>query len=685
MYPVETRKTKPTMTVMKTAEDSTNQTVCNCKRLITSTIAEPIAPSMMSCSPSWSGFWTRQRRRRQWQVTEVGLGRWRTIRDTSVDDTSGSSGSRCPFLHSNSSFMSDPDEANDAEQYEDIFSPVKQRCTRRAAFSLTSSASRIAIFVAVAALFFLFFACCLLDLRPMLLKWWDEEYYHIRHPLYFLRRPQSDKDIRYLTIGSYTTWGYGLEEYDAMVVKEDPSEGIDEPYDTSSLRPHSSSSRTTKNAHGYRQGYPYLLSPLVHNAASRVGGSEFAALCTQSIVGDKYIYDVIVLEFSFSSNNYNGLALLAERIRQRFPSATIILVQLWSPSQFVTTAAPVKDNDNDTSSSLISWNSWRSTHDNIALDSSSLESALQDYQWQFQDDARQDSLLQTVAESVHGFIVRLPRNDNAQLALAAANNWFFEIRQDEQNSDNQKSSGEMRERIPTDYEYALSPRGHEVLAEEIRQVVDGQDILRVDSLQQQQRNIVGTWGSGDQCQLWYETGNGTPNGYSKLLLRKFSTSRNDKYALEVPTTGIGGSLTISNPFDDERTVYLTYMTTSWAVSNDPSNKTNNDKAYYPRTQVLLNGKPSVVLDPKHDHGRDHPNDHHVTRTTAIGFVPAHSNDNIIALTSFVPEKALASFRIVGVSLFPTEEKRRHKIATEYALSPATAKVGRLNRRYFWQK
>jgi hypothetical protein len=681
------------MAAMKTVEDTTNQTVCNCKRLITSPIVEPIAPSMMSCSPSWSGFWTRQRRRRrQRQVTEVGVGRFQTIRDPAVDDGSSSSGSRCPFLHSNSSLASEPDEDNDVEQDEDAFSRVKQRCTRRAGFSITSSASRITIFLVVTALVFLILACCFLDLRPMLLKWWDEEYYHIRHPLHFLRRPQSDKDIRYLTIGSSTTWGYGLEEYDAMVLKEDPNDGVDTAYDTTLLRPRGSSSGKTRNSYGHRQAYPYLLSQWVHNAASRVGGSELAALCTQSIVGDKNIYDVIVLEFSSSSSNSNnGLALLAERIRQRFPSATIILVQLWSPSQFVTTTVPVTDNDNATSRSLISWNTWRSTHDNIALDSSTLESALQDYQWQFQDDAQQDSVLQTVAESVHGHIVRLPRNDNAQLALATANKWFFEIQHDRTNIDNQKSSGEARERLPRDYEYALSPRGHKVLAEQIMQVVHGQDILRVDSLQQQQqRNIVGTWGSGDQCQLWYETGNGTPRRYSKLLLRKFSTSRNDKYALEVPTTGNGGSLTISNPFDDERTVYLTYMTTLSAMSNGPSNNNNNNnnnnnKAYYPRTQVLLNGIPSVVLDPNHDHDHDHPNEHHVTRTTAIGFVPAHSHDNIIALTSFGTEKALASFRIVGVSLFPTEEKRRHKIATEYALSPDTAKVGRLNRRYFWQK
>jgi hypothetical protein len=192
-------------------------------------------------------------------------------------------------------------------------------------------------------------------------------------------------------------------------------------------------------------------------------------------------------------------------------------------------------------------------------------------------------------------------------------------------------------------------------------------------LQNTNRDTLGSWGSGDSCQLWYETGQGLPD-FRGLNFKSFSQSEN-KYALEVPLKG--GSLSIKNPFDTNRMVYLTYMTTS-VVPSHPHK-------IYPRTKVQLNHKNSVLLDPTHeDNDDDNAEDddrHHVTRTTAIGSIRPNG---ITELRLDPMEQTLAPFRIVGVSLLAilattTTTGTHNKIATEFQLSPEPAHVGRLDR------
>ena len=513
------------------------------------------------------------------------------------------------------------------------------------------------------------------SIRSTLLLLWDNEYYHTRHPLYFHRRPQNPSRIRYLTLGSSTSWGLGLESYD------DTREKI-------------TKTRRRQKKRGHLQAYPYLLSPRVHNAANKRGGLEISALCTESIVGSKHVYDVIVLEFSFETTNGEGLTLLAQRIRQRFPHATIIFVQLWLPSQFYTTittaslesfSLPHDGNSNNfTTPTKISFDEMRSTSsdpDQLSLYSDKFEVTVKEHQWEFKPNDQHEADLQAVAALVQGDIVRLPLIGDASSTLASAKELFFELDKSDLKLD------ENNKRVST--EYALTPTGHKLIANKIRAIVDEKDIL---SQPKEFRNAVGTWGSGDQCWLWYETGKGMPSKYSRLRFRQFSKSRN-KYALEVPTTStsstvlstissnkrrrrqlkaaVGGSLTVSNPFPDERMVYLTYMTSSSEPSSEAGgNDFSGNEDVYPRTQVILNGKPTVILDPYHANREEM---HHLTRTTAIGFIPAKTSSNVIEFTSLQQGKS-KSFRIVGVSLFPNE-RRNYRIATEFSMSAEPARNG----------
>jgi hypothetical protein len=207
-----------------------------------------------------------------------------------------------------------------------------------------------------------------------------------------------------------------------------------------------------------------------------------------------------------------------------------------------------------------------------------------------------------------------------------------------------------------DLSYTLSPNGHQVVADGISSLLDLHQILeRTD------RNVVGDWGDGDSCQLWYDTGLGVPE-FNSLIFSRFAN--NKKYALEVPTKG--GSITVNNPFDQDRMVYLTYMTTT---ATGQSNK------IYPRTKVQINDKNSVVLDPYHsDSDSDSENNRHITRTSAIGSIPPGRTK--IRLNPV--ETAAANFRLVGASLLSTG-KATHHIASEYSMSPDPAQVFEVDR------
>ena len=106
--------------------------------------------------------------------------------------------------------------------------------------------------------------------------------------------PESDyQDLRFATFGTSRTWGSGL--------------------------------------HDRFQAFPYLLSPHVNNLAIRAAGPDIPSQCTATMLGDSMV-DVILLEYSFTASD--ALVRLAHRLRQRFPKATIIFLDIWVPFQF---------------------------------------------------------------------------------------------------------------------------------------------------------------------------------------------------------------------------------------------------------------------------------------------------------------------------------------------------------------
>jgi hypothetical protein len=315
------------------------------------------------------------------------------------------------------------------------------------------------------------------------------------------------------------------------------------------------------------------------------------------------------------------------------------LVQIWSPIQLAYTS------DNGT---IVSWETWRMNRDDEAWNSPELETAIRQQDW-FLVDRTTPEQKQIVKKLVQDHQVHLYALANAHSQIKMDTQLFSE------SSNNRRVD---QEEIKY-YKYNLTPYGHAAVAQGIRDLVDAIPILQTDT---DTRNIVGTWGSGDACQVWYETGHAPQQ--SPLRIKKFSKTL-DKYAWQVPKDK-GGSLTLHNPFQEPRMVYLTYMTTSPA---------SQPYKVYPKTTVQINGKPTVSLNPYHE---DHSEHGHVTRTTAIGMVEPGTTSTI-HLSSL--ETTLTAFRVVGVSIFP-EEKQQFRIPTEFALSPDPANVGLLYR-HLW--
>jgi len=165
--------------------------------------------------------------------------------------------------------------------------------------------------------------------------------------------------------------------------------------------------------------------------------------------------------------------------------------------------------------------------------------------------------------------------------------------------------------------------------------------------------------------------------YSKgLKLNQFQPGR---YALEVVTSqnqggsgsgSGGGTIRVYNPFDKDRLVYLSYMTTSAIAAANKvypkikvriieQRKKQEGLAEGPtmrssqQQRLLLSSlsmSSSVILDPSHDDNND---DKHRIRTTAVGFVPAQS----MGIIEFTPleEYTVQNFSIVSVSFLVVVE------------------------------
>ena len=435
----------------------------------------------------------------------------------------------------------------------------------------------------------------------------------------------------------------------------------------------------------------------------------------------------------------SSMQLLAKRLRLRYPFATIIYIKLWTPLDLIY-YDPI-------SNRTISFTEWRMSYQQNQQQNQNqkqtLIEAMKEHTWTFRRDLsstndndgqqqkrqqQENSDLKTTMDTVDGIIYEMFRPTDINDSLEIIQDWFYEEEKENEDEETIDSNGDSDDNNKS-LRYTLSREGHAIIAKDLRGILNDPTVIRKrknnyyssssssssptlstaltspssssKQQQQQQQQLLGSWGSGDSCQIWYDTGrNSLPDHhfeYSKgLKLIEFHPNR---YALEVQDGGGGdATLRVYNPFDEDRMVYISYMTTSaTAAANKVYPKTkvriqqqqqqqqqekqkpviegSTSKMRLASSSLLSSSSNSIILDPSHDDNNDNK---HRMRTTAIGFVSANST----GILDFTPleEYTVYNFRLVGVSFLVVQEKKKkmmthnNNVPSEFAISPRRLSV-----------
>ena len=262
--------------------------------------------------------------------------------------------------------------------------------------------------------------------------------------------------------------------------------------------------------HKEASSYPSLLEPLSSWVVTE-RSPYYITMCTQNSFKDQSIFDVILLEFSLEQE---GLAPLAMRLRQRWPKATIIFVQLWNPLLYTHKA------------SGLNYVEWIESHQFSTFDDTKLHRFLYKYSspsdWESENQEDASQAQNEAAATVNGIVWTLPRPTDPRIALIQYGYLF-------------SAGGQY-----------LTPTGHHFVASSIRTLINNLELTP--------SNEIGSWRREDECHNWVHTANVTLE-YSNMELHKVSST---VHALSVSASP--STLSIHNPFQQPKALYLSYLT-----------------------------------------------------------------------------------------------------------------------------
>lgn len=361
--------------------------------------------------------------------------------------------------------------------------------------------------------------------------------------------------------------------------------------------------------------YPYRISPRVDNFAYFSSGPNYPAVCTQSIIGDKAVYDLILLEY-YVNGAENGLAELARRLRERFPKAIIIVMKFYGPFDAIR-----KSDASDTSPGL-TLHEWKKS---VNLPNGQLNELVNAIEkdtghWKFREHPNTDRAINKVVREIGGYQFHLPTTDEPQKRLVNYLRFFDK-----------------------DSNQHLAEKGHAWVADMCQKIVK-RHLLKNKITDHVDQAEVGTWGRGDLCDIWKTTGAMTiPFSTTTAKLSQYDVKRG-KFALEFTSDSW---LDVSNDFKDERTLYLSFISTSSAGT-------------YPKVDAIVGGV-TTVLDPAAPTKSD-PKGVGIIKTLAVGKLPA----GVATRVSLNPSEVGTPlpFRLVGAT-FSNEEAT----PVEYGFGP----------------
>lgn len=351
-----------------------------------------------------------------------------------------------------------------------------------------------------------------------------------------------------------------------------------------------------KNRH--EDGYPFLLSSNVKDLSIRGSNACFASICTQTMVRNNN-FDVIVIEYD--RKEFKCLDSLVQRLRQRFPDASIILLQTWNLVDITFS------NETGLIRNLGNW---------------LIKDGFDHFATRFN---------QIINSKVSFGIVKglIGRNKGIHRIAKKFNvshfDWDYE--------------GNVTDLLVNYFPYFADPvhwskEGHKFIANGIKNILDAKNPERSD--------VLGMWDDIDFCSNWLELGH---NKFStkdeKSIINKSPSlitkhyNRNKKhFAIEFNNT-METSIQLKNPFNVSRTLYLEYLATF-------PNK------LYPNMEVtILESANKTTID---TFVKDYNHPVHIQQSTEIGMLLPGINT-----IHFRPlDVQEAPFRLTGFMIFSGE-------------------------------
>jgi hypothetical protein len=324
------------------------------------------------------------------------------------------------------------------------------------------------------------------------------------------------------------------------------------------------------------------------NLAVRATGAFYASQCIETMIregtpttdSENADFDVILIEYSL--NGLEGLDLLLQRLRRRYPLAIFVYVHLWSLRMSVHNAITEEQPRQILNQGL-----------KFTEADEKITTMLADptAQWAWSDgmvaDSKQVSMqaLDSIAK-VHGYVYEFQRPDSPMKVME--DHWFG-----------------------PDYHH-LSSKGHEIVAQGIFSLLQRPETNAppFTKLKFQDRS----WGKGDQCFSWYETGETRSVEISGGTMKLFV--KPDKWALHIGQRfGAEARLTFSNNSNERQPVELFFM--SWG---DPS--------IYPKSTITLTSEENasvnrMTLDPIYPIRAQRI--YHITNTVRVGWAEPGRN------------------------------------------------------------
>lgn len=355
--------------------------------------------------------------------------------------------------------------------------------------------------------------------------------------------------------------------------------------------------------------------------------TELAAACTQSLLGDETVYDVITLEYHQNQQQQQpSQRILASRLRKRFPLATLV----WIESVHPATQLMLQPHN----VSLQEWWRRRSSHRTEQTTSISLQ---------------QHSVAANMSQAMAMAVSAHPGSYWQLLPFQHFNDedddrvYYYRLEPSSPQLRTQQQIASYLELFVLDSIAAtfVDPEignGEDAINNQSYLSPLGQRRVAVDIERLAPKNnattpTVGDWGSGDACHLlWWTT---APTSLHPQNAALVPVGPHHQSALEFRKGG--GSITITNPFATERLLSLTYMTDA-------------DSILYAKTRISINGHVQSVVLPHHNTNDDDDDDPVVVpRTSGVGFVPPGTS--VVRLEPLVGD---LPFLLVGASLLAQE-------------------------------